>query len=166
MPLRSHIIFSLGSLALLLAIAGQTIEHSPTLHAALLSKTSDIGVEMQAPLSLALEYTEREGSAIVRLSNGSEDSVVINLPEEWQRGEVSGASLSDVHHETTVFGLLRWHFPPHSGITFRVQHAPQHVVVHNPSRFPLKLSSTNVDLMSGIVQKDVVLVQEGTVRIW
>tara|TARA_Y100000310_G_C20610920_1_gene777939 strand:+ start:887 stop:1387 length:501 start_codon:yes stop_codon:yes gene_type:complete len=166
MPLRSHIILSLGSLALLLAIAGQTLENSPSLRAALLSGTVDIGVEHAEPLSLHFEYTEREGAAIVRISHRSNETVSISLPKAWKRGEVSGAPLAELRQDKATFGLVRWHFPPRSGVTFSVKKAPLHIVIHNPSLSPLQLKTANANLMEGTVEKDIFLVQDGSVKIW
>lgn len=166
MSLRSHIILSLGSLALLLAIAGQTIERSPSLRAALQGTTADIGIEHTRPLSLTLEYAEKEGSAIMRVSHESDETISISFPAQWERGEVSGAPLSAFRSDASVFGSVRSHLPPRSGITFSIRSAPEHIVVHNPSQAPLKLNTVNVDLTNGAVRRDVFLVQEGEVKIW
>jgi len=166
MSLRSHIIVSLGALALILGIATQVIEQSPRMRASLLQGTVDIGVEHSAPLSMRFEYTAREGSAIVRIAHDSNETISVSVPSDWKRGEVSGAPIADIRKDPPMFGFVRWHFPPRTSITFSLQQAPEHIVMHNPSLATLKLTTANVDLLDGTVQRDIFLIQDSTIRIW
>jgi len=163
---RSHIILSVGALALILGIAVQTMEQSPFVRATLLQGTVDIGIEHTNPLSLRFEYTTRNGEALLRIVHSSDETIFVSIPAEWERGEVSGTSLSAVHKDKPTFGFVRWHFPPHSGITFSIEHAPENIVIHNSSEFPLKLRTANADLLAETVQRDVFLIQDAAVEIW
>jgi len=164
--LRFHTILALGALALILGIAVQTVEQSPRLRAALSQGAADIGVEHAEPLSMRLEYVMRNNAALVRIAHSGSGIVSISVPADWQRSEVSGAPLADFRNDDPSFGFVRWHFPPRTSMTFSVRQAPDHIVVHNPSRAALKLISAKVDLQDGSVQRDIFLIQDTAVEIW
>ena len=166
MSLRFHTILSLGALALILSIAVQTVEKSPRLRAALTHGTVDIGIEHSNPLSVRFEYVTKDGAAIVRIAHSSDEIVSISVPEDWKRGEVSGALLKKVRKDEPIFGFVRWHFPAHTSIAFSIRKAPEHIVIHNPSMASLKLTTSNVNLLDGTVEKNVLLVQDSAVKIW
>lgn len=166
MPLRFHIILSLGALIALFGIATQTIEHSPGLKTALRNNTVDIGIEHSMPLSLRMEYSVHNDAAIMRIGSDATETISISLPEEWQRGEVSGASLSDLRKDDPTFGYVRWHIPQKTTLTFRISKVPDHLVLHNPGTSPLKLSIAKVNIQTGEVERDILLIRDSTVVVW
>lgn len=65
-----------------------------------------------------------------------------------------------------MFGYVRWHVPEKTTLTFKIPKVPEHMVLHNPSTAPLKLTVAKVDLETGTIEKDVLLVRDSTVPIW
>ena len=166
MSLRSHIIIAFGAFALLLGLGVQTAEQSPRLKAALTQNTVDIGIEHSGPLSMRFEYTTRNEAALVRIEHGGNEHISISVPENWKRGEVSGAPLSEIRKDEPVFGFVRWHLPARTGVTFFVKQAPEHVVIHNPSQAAIKVITTKVNLSDETVERNIVLIQDSAVKIW
>lgn len=166
MPLRLHIVLSLGALILAFGIGLQAIENSPALRFALLGTTADIGVEHADSLSMRLEYATRGTAAMIHIEHDGEHPIAVSVPSLWRQQEVTGAELKGFRQDDSVFGYARWRMPAKSGMTFFIPRAPGHIVIHHPSAATLKLSTTNVNLENDTVEKNIFLMQEGSVRIW
>ncbi|PJA67674.1 hypothetical protein CO157_03350 [Candidatus Peregrinibacteria bacterium CG_4_9_14_3_um_filter_49_12] len=166
MPLRFHIMLALGAFIALFGIATQTIEHSPRLKTALRNGAVDIGIEHSMPLSIDMEYSVHNSAGMMRIGSNATEIISISVPEEWKRGEVSGASLADVRKDEPTFGYVRWHFPQNATVTFQMQKAPEHLVLHNPSTSPLKLNIAKVHIETGEVERDILLIRDSTVSVW
>ena len=147
-------------------LASQTIEHSPALQNVLRQGTVDIGIEHSEPLAVRMEYSVRNTHGIMRIGSNSSETISISLPEQWERGEVTGAPLSQLRKDSPMFGYVRWHVPEKTTLTFKIPKVPEHMVLHNPSTAPLKLTVAKVDLETGTIEKDVLLVRDSTVPIW
>lgn len=126
----------------------------------------DIGVEHTSPLSLRMEFGVRGENAFAEFSSESDETVLLSVPSSWVRHEVRSAPIETVTAEPPSLGLTRWTLPPHAGISFSIPEAPLSVVLHNPSGSPLKLSLAYIDLETGTAQKDVLLIQDDTVKLW
>jgi hypothetical protein len=166
MSIRFHVILSLGAFIAIFGLASQTIEHSPTLQKVLRQGTVDIGIEHSQPLSVRMEYSVRNTNGIMRIGSDSSETISISLPEQWERGEVTGAPLSALRKDDPMFGYTRWHVPEKTTITFKIPKVPEHIVLHNPSTAPLKLTVAKVDLETGAIEKDILLIRDSTVPIW
>lgn len=125
--------------------------------------TVDIAFEHSGPLSVQLHMSTRAGQALVMLTNQEAATIAVSVPATWERGEVRNASLQAVSVEPPMLGFVRWHLPGKSSVMFRVPHAPDKFLVHNPSDAPLKLTFIRVDLETEEVRQDVVLVKEDAV---
>lgn len=127
----------------------------------------DITIEHTEPLSLRFEYTAKAGTALLQIThkNGNE-TIVLNLPEEWQRREVRGAKLADVPPDTSSFGITRWTLPPGAGFQFWLPRTPKNLIVHNPGGSPLKIVLLRYSLETDTLEEDVILIQSDATTLW
>ena len=129
-------------------------------------KSVDIAVEHADPLSLELDMSMLNGKGIMEIASDGNVAVLISVPSNWQRGEVRNAKLEQVTSEPEMLGYTRWAFPPHASITYKIPETPISVLMHNPSKIPLKVSYTLVDLETEEVTKDVLLIKDEALTLW
>lgn len=130
------------------------------------SRSIDIGVEHENPASMRLDMTTLEGTGITEITNESPETLRISLPSTWTRREVRNVALSDVTSDPPSFGYMRWHIPAGGLVSFKMFTAPDRIVMHNPSGFPLKVRFANVNLETQEVVRDVILVNESPTPLW
>lgn len=140
---------------------------SPPSFASLLDKnTADIGIEHTDPLSLSMQVGVSAYGGYIEFFTETSETILISVPSTWVRREVKNAQLHEVTSEVPSLGFTRWTLPPRAGISFTMPEPPDSAVLHNPSGAPLKLDLSFVDLTNDTVDKEVVLVQNNTVRLW
>lgn len=140
---------------------------SPPSFASLLNKTvADIGVEHEQPLSLSMQVGVSETSGYVEFFSETAETILISVPSTWVRREVKNADISSVTSEIPSLGFTRWTIPPRAGISFAMPDSPDSAILHNPTRVPMKLDLSFVDLIDDTVHKEVVLIQDDTVKLW
>lgn len=138
----------------------------PVLTGSLHRTVVDIGIEHQRPLSLGLEVGVNGNIAVAEFYSQSDETILISVPSTWIRREVKNASIDQVVAEPPSLGFTRWSLPPRAGISFRINDTPDSVILHNPSGVQMKLDLAYVDLETDTVEKDVLLIQEDTVKLW
>lgn len=126
----------------------------------------EIGIEHNEPLSISIEASELRGRGLFEIGQFGTEVIQLSVPGEWMRKEVKNASIKDVTFETASLGFKRWHMPAGSSILFELPKFPSSLIVHNPSKVTIKVSTTKVNMESGSADNEVVLVQEGPVKLW
>lgn len=140
---------------------------APPSFASLLHKdVVDIGVEHDQPLSLSMQVGMSETSGYIEFFSETSETILISVPSTWVRREVKNAPINTVTSEVPSLGFTRWTLPPRAGISFSVPEAPDSAVLHNPTRVQMKLDLAFVDLIDDTVHKEVVLIQDDTVKLW
>ena len=163
--LRKHIAPAGLGLIALMVLSMNAI--SPVSFAALLDKhVVDIGVEHELPLSLGMQVGVSGKSGYIEFFSETAETILISVPSTWVRREVKNAPIDTVVSEVPSLGFTRWTIPPRAGVSFAVPIAPDSAILHNPTRVPMKLDITFVDLVTDTVDKDTVLIQDDTVKLW
>lgn len=138
----------------------------PVLKGSLSRTVVDIGVEHEKPLALSFEMGVLGNIAVAEFYSQSEETILISVPSTWVRREVKNAPIHLVTSEPPSLGFTRWSLPPRAGISFRITDTPDSVILHNPSGVQMKLDLAYVDLQTDTVEKDVLLIQTDTVKLW
>ena len=128
--------------------------------------TVEIGIEHNEPLSVSIEASEMKGRGLFEIEQKGSEKILLSVPGEWIRKEVRNASIKDVIYESASLGFKRWHMPAGSSILFELPKFPTSLIVHNPSKVTVKVALTKVDMESGSTENEVMLVQEGPVKLW
>ena len=149
-----------------IAILAVSSASAPALIGSLRTDTVDIGVEHNQPLSLSLEFGVLDDMAVAEFFSESAETILISVPSTWVRREVKNAPIHTVTSELPSLGFTRWTLPARAGISFKIADAPGSLVLHNPSGVQMKLDLVQVDLKSEKVERDVLLIQDDTVRLW
>lgn len=127
---------------------------------------AEIGIEHTTRLTLSLVLSERGGNGIADISHTSGREIYVSLPMDWTRREVRGAPLATTAGDAPTFGFRRWRIPAGALISFAIPHFPSSMLLHNPSGIPMEIDLTRVDLDTTRTERNVILVQEGTVELW
>lgn len=129
--------------------------------------TVDVGIEHTLPISLTIDVSTLDGASIVEVTNTEGGELAfISVPDEWQRREVRNASIADVTSEESSFGFTRWKLPAGATISYRSQEVPESMVLHNPSKTPVKAAVNRVDLQKNTLEHDIILVQDASALLW
>ena len=153
-------------LAVLVLVALTSVS-TPTLLGSLTDRTVvDIGIEHETPLSLAMEVGVIGQEAAIEFYSESGETILISVPSTWVRREVRNAPIHTVTAELPALGYTRWTLPPRAGIAFRAPEAPDSVVLHNPTEVQMKLALVRVDVAREEVERDILLIQGDTMKLW
>jgi hypothetical protein len=126
----------------------------------------DIGIEHDRPLSISLEVGILNDMAVAEFFSESGETILISVPSTWVRREVKNAPIHMVTSEPPSLGFTRWSLPPRAGISFKTAQAPDSLILHNPSGVQMKLDLVQVDLETEEVDRDILLIQGDTVKLW
>lgn len=128
----------------------------------------NIGVEHEAPLTIEFRFAMKENIPVglVELAHEGRETIYVSLPETWERREVRGRTLAETPSDEPSFGFTRWHMPEGATLSFRVPAMPRTLDIHNPSGVPVKIRVAKVDLTTGVVERNVMLVKDTPVEIW
>lgn len=139
---------------------------APSLTAQLLPvERIEIGLEFTAPVTLSLSLTTNGTKGVADIRHDASETIAVSLPETWIKREVGGVPLDAVRADPPTFGFTRWSLPPSAVVSFDIT-PPSTILLHNPSGIPAQIRLTRVDLQRNTVERDVVLVQEGSVMLW
>ena len=128
--------------------------------------TADIALEHALPAELELSMSTREHQAVVEIALHGKEDMHLTVPSDWERTEVKHVALSDIVSEPAMFGFTRFRIPAGARVTYKVLNAPEHVLLHNPSKQPLKVTYTLVHLDTDEVLHDVVLLNDAAKKLW
>ena len=167
MPRPSKHIYALLVLSASIAIFGaSSFQRAQVVPKQRIENPVEIGIEHNEPLSVSIEASEMKGKGLLEIEQSGAEEILLSLPSDWIRKEVRNASIKDVTFETASLGFKRWHMPAGASILFELPKFPSSLIIHNPSKVTVKVSLTKVDMESGLVENEVVLVQEGPVKLW
>ena len=163
--LKSHIVpAGIGLIALIALSLGSV---SPPRMSGYLKQTIvDIGVERDKPLSLTMEVGVRDNIGVMDFFSETDETILLSVPSTWVRREVWNASINSVTSEVPSLGFTRWTLPSRAGISFKVPDAPDSLILHNPSNVQMKLNLVYVDLSKEYTERETVLIQGDTVKLW
>jgi len=125
----------------------------------------EIGLEHTKPVTLSLALTVNGRKGVADIRHDALETVHLSLPSSWVRREVKGVPLSAVTSESPIFGFTRWSLPPGALVSFDIV-PPSTLLLHHPTSIPAEIELTRVNLAKGTVEKDIILVQDGSVALW
>lgn len=160
-------IAALAAVVAVVMIAQGSIRSEPPALTAHVTESgrAEMGLEHAKPVTLSIALTVNGPRGVADIRHDALETVRVSLPSTWVRREVKGAPLSAVTAEDATFGFARWHIPPGVLISFDIA-PPASLVLHHPSSIPAEIELTRVDLAQGSVERDIVLVQEGSQVLW
>ena len=164
-PLALHLTASVIALA---ALGIFSVDKLPNLQAGVTSEPLqvDIAIEHIEPISMDIEISTLGGVAIADISQKGEENTLLSVPNYWVQREVRGVPIDQANIEDETFGFTRWNLPDGATISFRIKRSPDSMTLHNPTNSPMKVSVTRVNLETQEVVGDVILVQEGSTKLW
>lgn len=132
------------------------------------NQTVRLGIEHKEPLTVDFRFGVKNNAPIglIELTHDGKETVLVGLPETWERREVRGRSLEDTPADPPSFGFIQWHVPEGAILSFRAPGIPHTLDIQNPSSVPLKIRVVKVDLTTGAVERNVMLVTDQEVNIW
>ncbi|MBI3332268.1 hypothetical protein HYZ99_04940 [Candidatus Peregrinibacteria bacterium] len=148
--------------ALVKGLSGSNFSRSAT------GPGTDIGIEHSEPLTVEFRFGVKQNapSGLIEVTHDGTETVYVSLPDTWERREVRGRSLEDTPGEESEFGFVRWHIPQGATLSFRTAEMPRDLDMHNPSGIALKIRLVKVELMTGAVERNVILVKNAPVNVW
>ncbi len=158
------------SLAAFLAISffnGEKVASMVHFQRSNIPHTVDVGVEHYLPLGLTIDVSALNDESITEITNSEGGELVyVSVPDSWERREVRKATIAEITSEESSFGFTRWKLPPGATISYRSTSVPESMVIHNPSKISLKVTTNRVDLEQDTIEHDVTLVQEMSALLW
>lgn len=123
--------------------------------------TATIGLEYKSPLTLDVLIARKTEAGYVSLSNTSSEDIVISVPSDWKRLEVTGTSLDHVVAGVPTFGFTSWTLPADAGVKFSSSSAPEAIFFSTVSTATAAITLRTVDLNGELSTADtkVVLVK-------
>gem|GEM_PF-994160 len=139
---------------------------APSLTAALLpGERVEIALEHTKPVTLSLSFTTNGLKGVADIRHDALETVHVSLPSAWTRREVGGVPLAAVTADEPAFGFTRWSLPAGAVVSFDVT-PPSKILLHNPSGIPTEVELTRVNLDKNTVERDIILIQEGSALLW
>ncbi len=164
-PLFGITFVSAVTLSVVVLLSARTSALRADLEAKRLARTAEIAVEHADPLTLAIHLSSGTREGIVELRTDGAETARVSVPSAWELREVRGGALSSVTHDPETMGFLRWNLPGNVTASFRVTDTAS-FSIRNPSESPLLVLAKRVNVRTGAVEEESVMVTEGTVRLW
>jgi len=153
-------------IAVVVLSQGALRDGAPSFMAQLLpSQRIEIGLEHTKPVTLVISLTTNGTKGVVDIRHDALETIALSLPQSWIKREVGGVPLTDVTSDPPTFGFTRWNIPPGAIVSFDVT-PPSTILLHNPSGVPADIRLTRVDLERNVVERDIILIQEGSTLLW
>lgn len=143
---------------------------SPLLTASLIGNAADgprveIGLEHDKPVTVSLSLTENGPTGVADIRHDALETIHVSLPSSWIRREVGGVPLAAVTADAPALGFTRWSIPAGATVSFTAT-PPSSILLHNPSGIPAEIELTRVDLNKNAVDRNIILIQEGSALLW
>jgi len=164
--LRMHFLLALSAFVVLGTISLRTINLSASVSEDPTVQVVDMAVEHTQNLGVNIAMSTLDGQSIMEIGHDGDETIFVSLPEHWIRGEVRHANIGSIISETPMLGFTRWHIPAGSSVTFQALEAPDSILVHNPSKVPLKVKYVVVNLETEDVLQGVRLIMDDSVQLW
>lgn len=126
---------------------------------------TNIGIEHREALRIRIRVTVDRTPGLFEFSHDAEEPITIHLPASWMQRDVRNVPLSSVSSAQTDQGFTAYILPPNAQISFIVPTDMRPLSVHNASTAPLTIRYEKVDLQSGILERDVMLVHKGEIHL-
>lgn len=127
---------------------------------------ADIGVEHASSAKLIITLSMGKRPGILEISSENKELVHVSVPRAWERREVRNALLADVTADAPSLGFTRWKLPPGAVLSLILTHSPAGLIIHHPTRQPLSIRLTRINMITGAVQTDVFLLEEEMLRLF
>ncbi|HBH20218.1 MAG TPA: hypothetical protein DEB30_05100 [Candidatus Peribacter riflensis] len=169
-PTRGFALHAVAALTAIVAVVavsqGALRGDAPTLTAQVTTgERSEIGLEHQKPVSLALSLTTNGAKGVADMRHDALETIAVSVPSSWSKREVGGVPFAAVTMDPPTFGFTRYHLPPGAIVSFDLT-PPATILLHNPSGVSAEVRLTRVDLEKDTVERDIILVQEGSTLLW
>lgn len=128
-------------------------------------RRAEIGLEHTKPVTLSLSFTTNGPKGIADIRHDALETIHVSLPSAWTKREVGGVPFASVMADAPTFGFTRWSVPAGSIVSFDIT-PPSTILLHNPSGIPTEVALTRVDLAKNVVERDIILVQDGSTLLW
>ena len=152
--------------AVVMLSQGALRDGAPSLTAQLLpGERAEIGLEHTKPVTLSLSFTTNGTQGVADVRHDALETVYLSLPSSWTKREVGGVPLTSVTSDPPYFGFTRWSIPAGALVSFDIT-PPQTILLHNPSGIPTEVELTRVDLAKNVVERDIILIQDGSTLLW
>jgi hypothetical protein len=125
----------------------------------------EIAVEHTRPGGLSITHSIGGSAHLVDITNDSDETLGVSLPDTWERDEVRNVPLASLVGSGASLGFRRWTLPPNASVTFETDADIDDLSVHNPSNIPLRVRVTTVDLKKNTTNTDSYLLQENPLTL-
>jgi hypothetical protein len=129
-----------------------------------LGPTTDIALTHSAAVILSLAASSGKDPSLIELSQDGPETVTLDVPASWTLREVRGAALSAVPSQKVDLTYTRWQLPAHVTLSFHA--SADSLTVHNSGRTTLLIKYKRVQLSTGRVIADSILLQDKPARLW
>ncbi len=130
-------------------------------------ETTVLTLAYTKPLALSVSVGTRAGGGIVDIAqDGGNETIHVTVPADWQRTEVSGATLEDASATPLSIHWTSWRLPAATRLRFAVPTLPPHAALSLPSALPISLTVTKIDLIAGTTSQSSVLVKDSEAPLW
>lgn len=149
------------------SLLAELISNSSTIipSGTLMNRSAEIGLEHTKPVTLTLSFTTNGSKGVADIRHDALETIHVSLPSSWIRREVGGVPLAAVASDEPALGFTRWSVPTGAVVSFDIT-PPSTILLHNPSGIPTEVELTRVDLAKNSVERDIILVQEGSTLLW
>lgn len=153
----------------LLAFAAFQNETFQTLPGSAMQDVSvaEITIEHDQNVKMELTLSRKASSGLLLLEGDQNAPIHVSLPELWQIKEVQGVPYDDVTSSSPSLGYTRYFLPAGAGLLMQGSDMPDRIVFASPSDATALLNINTVDLLTGTVNKSVVLLQHDSwIELW
>lgn len=156
-PASTHARVAIAALLPLLIWGGYNASHGRLIAS---SKPVEIGVEHAAPASMTITRSAGKATSLTDVRNDSSIPLSVSLPDDWERGEVKGGSLSDLIGDGPNFGFRRWTLPSGMSVSFSASYAWNELTLHNADETALHVKIVTIDLEKNTRETESYLVMD------
>ncbi len=163
-----HLLISGSAIAVLILLGMvDRVTFSTLLSRAANDTPTTIGLEFVEPLRLSVLVARKSSTGYASIRNDSTRLIRVSVPLDWQRTEVSGATLSEIVSDEPVFGFVRFSLPAGSEIRFLTPNVPGALFFDTTSKSTAAISIRTIDLIEQSVSDQAVLLQKNVLaKLW
>jgi len=161
-PLQVLLAMMCGAIVLIVVFSLQ----KPAVPESASAEPLSIGIEHAGRSDISITASRDANPGLLQIRSNGSGTVVLILPIEAKLREVRGMALQAVVSSTSSGTSKRWQLL--SGITFSftIPFSPSTLTIESPSDAPLLLKTRSIELKTGNVVDDSVLMQRGRTVVW
>jgi hypothetical protein len=163
-PPAPHPILAIGGAVLIAALLLTNIKkpEAPLQPLALI-----MTVEHHGRQTLSVNAAKNSKPGIVELRKDGSGTLMVKLPEQMVLREVRGAALAAVQKSNASKGMRTWTLPSAATLSFILEpRSPSSFIIRSQSSDPLLLKLKTINVASGSVLHDSMLLGKGEVTMW